>query len=173
MTGARAAPRVAALLAAALLGLSGCGGDDDSSSADGTGDSPSAATTAATSAADGTTGPGPSRTPSPAPASTATPTSGPPPGTEIPGESLTAEQVADLQEEVDEGHQPWRTDVGAVAASFVAAQLGWDDASVALADPHTAEVTSADGRIVVLQLRQPAREGEGGIWVVTSGVWVG
>jgi hypothetical protein len=63
--------------------------------------------------------------------------------------------------------------MAAVAEAFVHHQLGWTDATARLADPHTVEVTNeADGRIVVLQLRQPAREGDGGIWVVVSGVWV-
>jgi hypothetical protein len=78
-----------------------------------------------------------------------------------------------MQHEVDEGHQPWRTDVAAVAEAFVRQRLGWSDMQVALADPHTAEVTNrADGRIVTLQLRQPVREGPDGIWTVISGVWL-
>jgi hypothetical protein len=61
-----------------------------------------------------------------------------------------------------------------VAEAYVRSSIGWDDVGVALADPHTVEVTHRpDGRIVTLQVRQPAREGPGGIWVVTSGAYVG
>jgi len=56
---------------------------------------------------------------------------------------------------------------------FVRSTLGWSGAVLELADPHTAEATNpADGRIVTLQLSQPAREGDGGIWTVVSGVWI-
>jgi hypothetical protein len=60
-----------------------------------------------------------------------------------------------------------------VARTFVLSRFGWHQVDCALADPHTAEVTDlADGRMVTLQLRQPVREGAGGIWVVVSGVWL-
>ena len=91
--------------------------------------------------------------------------------TAFDGEGLSAEQAQALQDEVDAGHQPWRLDQLAVAEAFVAERLGWTDVEARQADPHTIEVTnSADGAIVVLQLRQPAREGAEGIWVVVSGV---
>ncbi|MGY1729056.1 hypothetical protein ACI79J_19010 [Geodermatophilus sp. SYSU D01062] len=169
---------VLAVLLAALLG--GCGGGSDDTT-------PPAATSPATPSPSGPS-PGPSPTDEPpddGPPDGGTPDGGTPdgeepddgstpaPGTAIPGEDLTAEQAAELQAQVDGGHQPWRTDVAAVAAAFAASELGWDDAEVALADPHTTEVTDpASGHVVTLQLRQPAREGEGGIWVVVSGVWV-
>jgi hypothetical protein len=74
---------------------------------------------------------------------------------------------------VDAGHQPWRLDPASVAQSFVASRFGWSPATVAMADPHTAEVTDQrTGSIVVLQLRQPVRSGSGGIWAVISGVWI-
>ncbi|HEU0086402.1 MAG TPA: hypothetical protein VFQ77_01895 [Pseudonocardiaceae bacterium] len=86
---------------------------------------------------------------------------------------MTSEQAKELQQAVDEGHQPWRTDPKQVAEAFVRGRLGWSNVDAQLADTHTAEVTNrADGRIVTLQLRQPARVGEGGIWTVVSGVWV-
>ncbi|MGY1782217.1 hypothetical protein [Geodermatophilus sp. SYSU D01036] len=164
---ARVLPVLAVLLAA-LLG--GCGGGSDDTT-------PPAATSSTTPSP---SGPSPRPSPTDEPPDDGTPDgeepgdgSAPAPGTALPGEDLTTEQAAELQEQVDGGHQPWRTDVAAVAAAFAASELGWDDAEVALADPHTAEVTDpASGRVVTLQLRQPAREGEGGIWVVVSGVWV-
>lgn len=79
----------------------------------------------------------------------------------------------ELQAAVDAGHQPWRLDPASVAQSFVASRFGWSPATVAMADPHTAEVTDQrTGSIVVLQLRQPVRSGSGGIWAVISGVWI-
>ncbi|MGY1670288.1 hypothetical protein [Geodermatophilus sp. SYSU D00710] len=135
------------VLLAALLGGCGGGGDDTT---------PPAATSSTTPS---TTHP----SPEPSPTDEAPDDEAPPPGTAIPGEGLSAEQAEALQDAVDGGAQPWRTDVAAVAAAFVARELLWDDADVALADPHTAEVTSpADGRIVALELRQPVREGDGG-----------
>jgi hypothetical protein len=96
------------------------------------------------------------------------------PGTELPGEDLTPAAALALQQSVDEGHQPWRLHADMVADAYVRSRFGWDSAVVRLADPHTAEVTNApDGQIVTLQLRQPVREGPTGIWVVTSGVYVG
>lgn len=97
----------------------------------------------------------------------------PVPGTTFSGEGMSAHDAADLQEAVDQGHQPWRADAAAVSTTFVLSRFGWQNPDVQLADPHTAEVTNpADGRIVSLQLRQPAREGNGGIWVVEGGVWI-
>ncbi|MGY1607686.1 MULTISPECIES: hypothetical protein [unclassified Geodermatophilus] len=152
------------VLLVALLGGCGGGGDDTT---------PPAATSSTTPST-------PHPSPEPSPTDEAPdgeePGDGeePPPGTAILGEGLSGEQAEALQDAVDGGAQPWRTDVAAVAAAFVARELLWDDADVALADPHTAEVTNpADGRIVTLQLRQPVREGDGGIWVVVSGVWLG
>ena len=110
-------------------------------------------------------------------ASSETPTALPDGGTtaapeaDFDGESLSAEQAQALQDEVDAGQQPWRLDQLAVAEAFVAERFGWTDVEPRQADPHTIEVTNAsDGAIVVLQLRQPAREGADGIWIVVSGV---
>jgi hypothetical protein len=61
-----------------------------------------------------------------------------------------------------------------VATEFVSNRFGWSDVTIALDDPHTVQVTdSASQHLVSLQMRQPAREGETGIWVVDSGVWLG
>lgn len=94
-------------------------------------------------------------------------------GSVIIGEAMSAAQAQALQASVAAGHQPWRLDPSAVALTFARARLGWDRARVALSDPHTAEVTHrGDGSLVALQLRQPAREGADGIWMVSNGVWI-
>ena len=156
-----------AILVAALL--AGCGSGGGGTASPGSSSTTSAPTTSPAArppAADSI--PESSATVAPV---TGNPTA--PAGTPIAGESIDAHQAAELQHEVDSGHQPWRTDIAAVADAFVRGQLGWDDADVALADPHTAEVTHpSDGRMVSLQVRQPVREGAGGIWVVVSGVWL-
>lgn len=166
-----------AVLAAVLL--TGCGEDDPTSAPASTASGTASEGTASESTPPTTSPPPPPTTPSPGatqPSGPATPGGTAPvptPGTSIPGELLATHGAEELQREVDEGHQPWRTDMAAVAEAFAHHQLGWTDARARLADPHTAEVTNeADGRIVVLQLRQPAREGDGGIYVVVSGVWV-
>ncbi|KOS54310.1 acyl transferase [Rhodococcus rhodochrous KG-21] len=98
----------------------------------------------------------------------------PPTEASFPGENLTPEEAGELQRAVDEGSQPWRLDPSLVAQAFVADRFGWSDTEARMADPHTVEVTDrADGSIVVLQLRQPVREGADGIWVVTDGVRIG
>jgi hypothetical protein len=98
----------------------------------------------------------------------------PAPGTTFAGEDVSAEHAADLQREVDEGHEPWRLDQSSVATTFAGHRFGWTDVEIALDDPHTVQVTDTAGRHVVsLQLRQPAREGQTGMWVVDSGVWLG
>ncbi|MFD4248411.1 hypothetical protein [Amycolatopsis thermoflava] len=162
----------AAVAAAALVGaLTACGGNDNPPPAPQTSSAQPAGPTSAS-------GPGPATTTRKTTTAPQTPQTTktaqtPAPGTTIAGEGMSAADAAALQQSVDQGHQPWRLDVAAVAEAFVRSRLGWSGADVALADPHTAEVTNtADGRIVSLQLRQPARAGDGGIWVVDSGVWI-
>lgn len=108
--------------------------------------------------------------PTTSPRSTTTRT--PVPG-KFTGEVFSPAEVAALQSAVDAGHQPWRVDPGQVARAFVETRFGWTGSSVAMADPHTVEITDpAAGTTLVLQLRQPARLGAGGIWIVVSGVRV-
>lgn len=129
----------------------------------------------ATAPSTGTTSPPTTTTGTTTPRTTAATTdgTGTAPGTSFGGEDLSAEQATELQQSVDQGHQPWRLEQTMVAETFVLSRFGWDSVDARLADPHTAEVTNrADGKMVVLQLRQPAREGEGGIWAVVSGVWI-
>ena len=88
--------------------------------------------------------------------------------TDLGGEDLA--QAAQLQQDVDAGHQPWRLDEIAVAEAFVADRLGWSDVDARLTDPQTVEVANRpDGATVILQLQQPVRTGPDGIWVVTAG----
>lgn len=174
----RASLPCASLLLVTVL-LTGCGEDEPTSApaspaspAQGTASESTPPTTSPPTPTT-TTSPGGTTTSGSVPPSGTAPAAAPTPGTSIPGEPLATSGAEELQREVDEGQQPWRTDMAAVAEKFVHHQLGWTDARARLADPHTVEVTNEDdGRIVVLQLRQPARAGDGGIWVVVSGVWV-
>lgn len=170
-------PRIVAATAMALpIVLSGCAGSGEQAAS--TASSPTSSS--ATAAPTGTTAT--TRPSVTAPRTTPRPTSGssapwtPPTitaGTALPGEDLTPAQAAALQQSVDEGHQPWRVHADMVADSYVRNRFGWEDARVAMADPHTAEITNRpDGHMVTLQLRQPVREGPTGIWVVSSGVYL-
>jgi hypothetical protein len=159
--GVRATRAVAATWALALL-LTACGGDGDDAAA------PAATTTTAASTS----------TPPPTDQGTSPPAPGngdvPAPGTTFTGENISGGHAADLQEEVDEGHQPWRLDQSAVATAFASNRFGWTDVEIAVDDPHTLQVTdTATQHLVSLQMRQPVREGDTGIWVVDSGVWLG
>ena len=108
-----------------------------------------------------------------APPKTTTTTTQKPTPVTFPGETMSAADAAALQQSVDQGHQPWRVDRTMVAEAFVRSRFGWQNPVAQLTDQHTVEVTNpADGRIVSLQLSQPARQGQGGIWIVASGVWV-
>ena len=175
----RMAPVVAV---AALMLLIACGGDNKptpaASAAATVAPTTSALTTSALTTSALTTTAAPARATSPSASGIVTtspsgPAPVPAPGASFSGEGMTPAQANELQQAVDAGHQPWRVSATMVATAFVQGRFGWSDADCALADPHTAEVTNrADGRIVVLQLRQPARDGQGGIWTVVSGVWI-
>jgi len=92
----------------------------------------------------------------------------------VAGEGLTPDQEAELQQAVDQGHQPWRLDPAAVAQSFAAARFGWAGATAAPTDADTVEVTDlASGAKASLEEAQPVRQGAGGIWVVVSGTRLG
>ena len=51
---------------------------------------------------------------------------------------------------------------------------GWAEVEIGLDDPHTrAGDRQASRRLVSLQMRQPVRERDTGIWGVDGGVWLG
>lgn len=82
---------------------------------------------------------------------------------------VTAEEAANTQEQVDQGHSPWLVEPTAVASFYAGAELGWADAPVEAVRPGTYWVTDpATGARAELDLAQPARPGEGGIWAVTQ-----
>lgn len=165
---------VPAALAAAALILAGCGGSGASNSRSTGSPAPPASSTSAP--AQPTTPAGTTTPPPPAPTTTPSPWHPPTitPGTALPGEMISPEQATHLQESIDEGHQPWRVHADMVAEAYVRNHFGWEDIQVAMADPHTAEVTNRpDGHMLTLQLRQPVREGPTGIWVVVSGTYLG
>ena len=138
-----------------VLVLAGCGDGG------GYGQSSSTASTTSAVGAAGTSPPSVGVTPSTAPS-------------DLAGEDLTSDQAAQLQQDVDAGHQPWRLDAVAVAEAFVAGHLGWTDVDSRRTDPQTVEVTNkSDGATVALQLQQPVRTGPDGVWVVAAGPKLG
>ena len=165
----RAGRALAAVGAVSLL-LTACGGNGE----DAAGSPPATGTTS--SSVPSESSPLPSA-PGNGPGDGSSPPAGqdvPPPGTAITGENISAEHAADLQAEVDEGHEPWRLDQSSVARVFANNRFGWTDVQIALDDPHTVQVSETSTQhLVSLQMRQPVREGETGIWVVDSGVWLG
>lgn len=91
---------------------------------------------------------------------------------------LTTQEEADnTQQSVDEGHSPWMLDPEAVIISYVGAELGWeeDNVDVTLGEPEGGPVpylvtNTSTGLVLNIEVDQPARSGEDGIWAVT---WAG
>jgi hypothetical protein len=80
----------------------------------------------------------------------------------------TAEEAANTQAQVDQGHSPWMLEPAAVADAFAGAELGWSGTVVTVTGPSTVRIARAGGATPIdLTLAQPARTGPGGIWVVT------
>ncbi|MGH8930621.1 MAG: hypothetical protein ACRDZO_08350 [Egibacteraceae bacterium] len=84
----------------------------------------------------------------------------------------TDEQARNSQDQVDQGHSPWQLGPEAVAFSYADAVLGWHAAT---ADPVpdvasryvVTDTQTPGGGVVTVELAQPARPGDGGIWAVT------
>ncbi|HEY8525475.1 MAG TPA: hypothetical protein VIL48_10955 [Acidimicrobiales bacterium] len=82
---------------------------------------------------------------------------------------VTAEAAANAQEQVDQGHSPWLLEPSAVAGFYAGAVLGWDDAGVEPVRPGVYWLTDpATGARAEVELAQPARTGDGGIWAVVD-----
>ncbi|MFF0453523.1 acyl transferase [Nocardia africana] len=96
----------------------------------------------------------------------------PPAGTAFPGEGIGGDAAEQLQQSVDAGHQPWRLDEDAVARAFVSGRFGWSQPTITHDGPYLAVATGPNGQRVSLQLSQPARKNNGGVWVVESGLWL-
>ncbi len=79
-------------------------------------------------------------------------------------------QARAVQQAVDDGHQPWRTDPAQVVAAYTRAVLlpGSAQPLVRQVGPHTFQVRKPGGEVIAtVQVTQPLRQGPGGIWVVT------
>jgi hypothetical protein len=79
----------------------------------------------------------------------------------------TADEAANTQQQVDQGHSPWMLDPAAVADSYLRAELAYTQPTVTpLSNGDLQARDAASGHAVSLHLVQPARAGQGGIWVV-------
>ena len=110
--------------------------------------------------------PGPAPAPGTAPDAAA-------PAVALPWPARSAAEAAGLQAAADGGAQPWLLDPAEVALSYVAAARDWAAADTSVGDPAAAgavpvTVAGPAGEGRLLTLRQPARAGRGGIWVVTA-----
>jgi hypothetical protein len=90
-----------------------------------------------------------------------------PPGAVAVWPFTTAEEAANAQAGVDQGHQPWLLDAASVTVAYAQAELGWQDAGIDEVQPSLYRVTEpASGAHADLTLAQPVRQGSGGIWAV-------
>ncbi|WP_063006668.1 hypothetical protein [Nocardia kruczakiae] len=96
----------------------------------------------------------------------------PPAGTTFPGEGISGEAAEQLQQSADAGHQAWRLDEDAVARAFLSGRFGWSRPTITHDGAYLAVATGPNGQRVSLQLSQPARKNNGGVWVVESGIWL-
>jgi hypothetical protein len=83
----------------------------------------------------------------------------------------TATEAANSQEQVDAGHSPWQLSPEAVALGYADAVLGWHTATATPAPGSDARFTLANPpnvrATVDVDLAQPVRPGDGGIWAIT------
>jgi hypothetical protein len=94
-----------------------------------------------------------------------------PPGAVAIWPYTTAEEAQNSQEQVDEGHSPWQLSPEAVALAYADAVLGWHTANAEPTQGSDTRFTVTDtdpegGGVVELELVQPVRPGEGGIWAI-------
>jgi hypothetical protein len=81
----------------------------------------------------------------------------------------TQAEADELQQQVDQGHQPWHLDQAATAAAYAQARFGWQNATVETTRSGRYLVTDpGTGAQAATTLAQPARAGADGIWVVTQ-----
>jgi hypothetical protein len=81
----------------------------------------------------------------------------------------TWKQAREVQQAVDDGHQPWRLDPAAVVAGYARGALGISKPAVRRGGETILAVASPDGEIVGhVKVTQPVRQGPRGIWVVTG-----
>jgi hypothetical protein len=116
-----------------------------------------------------TSSPAPDQTPAPAPSSAtpASPHAAPQKSPELPWPAHGAAAVSGLQARADAGSQPWLLDPLDLAQAYASTVHGWKTAAVSSTGPDEIRI-SADGTTVVVTVSQPARTGNGGIWVVTG-----
>ena len=80
----------------------------------------------------------------------------------------TLEQARMLQDRADAGHQPWLLSPELVATSYGAAELGLYQPVARRVGANAYEVGATGSEWAAkLYLAQPARQGAGGIWVIT------
>jgi hypothetical protein len=77
-------------------------------------------------------------------------------------------QAWEVQQAVDNGHQPWRTSPTQSVVPYAIDVLGVARPTVRLVDPHTVEVSKPGaGLVATVQVTQPVTQRPGGIWVIT------
>ena len=83
------------------------------------------------------------------------------------GDEAVTTEADLLQESVDNGHQPWRLDIEQVAMDFVRRDRGITQGGTWEVQGESRVIfRQADGYEMVIDLYQPAKKGEGGIWEV-------
>jgi hypothetical protein len=81
----------------------------------------------------------------------------------------TWEQAWEIQEAVDNGHQPWRASPTDVVVPYAISVLGVAQPIVRLVDADTVEVSKpGSGVVATVHVAQPVTHRPGGIWVITK-----
>lgn len=85
----------------------------------------------------------------------------------LPDDNIVITPFDELQKSVDEGHQPWRLNPKDVAHQYIQETLKIQGGKITEVRGESRVVfTNEDGSTIILDLYQPARKGEGGIWEV-------